>query len=1611
MPNALRSPARNRVFIVLLTLLLGTSAFIQQKYFPRRVQAVSATVVISEFRTRGPNGAADEFIELYNLTNSPIDIGGWKINGSNNAAGVSTRLTISAGTIIPAHGHFLATNSSTSGGPYSGAVAGNQTFATGITDDGGIAVLTAANAIIDQVGMSVGSAYKEGTILTPLTTAGVNQGYERKPGGSNGSTQDTDNNSADFQLRAPSDPQNLSSAATPAGNQGINTTCPNPPSTPQGTASSVGVSATDPDGTVTSAIIQSGGAPGISLDGFTPAAGVGGTANATLNVANTTAAGTYNVTIRYSNNDPTPQTADCTVVVTVTPPNQAIVPSCAASLNTSQGTAASTGVSATDPDGIVVSASIISSAVPGITLDNFVAAASSGGTATATLNVANTTAVGTYNVTIRYSNNDATPQTADCTVVVNVNVAADSVVISQVYGGGGNTGSTYKNDYIELMNHSSVPVNLNGWSVQAWSFASNSWQATPLTNVTLQPGQYYLVQESQGAGGTDDLPTPDAIGTIAVSSGSTKVALVSNTTPISSACPGSNAYVDLVGYGTDPVIGTCHEGSGAAPQLSNTIAIQRRNEGCFDSDDNAADFITIAPTPHNTASAVHDCTGLSAFGSANPSTVLQGDSTTLTVRVDPAQNPSSTGVSVTADLTSIGGSASQSFAGSGDVFTYFATVPANNPPGMKSLPVTVTDAQARTANTNILVSILPTIADHVTISQLYGGGGNSGATYTNDYVELYNPTAATISLTGWSIQYGPATGSTFTGKTVIGGTIAPGAHYLISLASGGGPGAPLPPASVNGDINMSATAGKVALVSNSETVAGPCPLGTDSDIVDFIGYGSTANCHEGSANAPQPTNNTKALFRKNSGQTDTDQNGNDFVNGDANPRSESPIVEFGPTVANADPANNSTTAPYDSTITVDFSEPVTVDSGWYNISCTVTGVHSSVTEAHTSNLKTYAVTPNQTFQFGEQCTVTITKTAVHDVDTDDSDPDTDTLPADFIWSFTVVGAGQPAPYPPSVHLTMGNPSNATASLSDFNNFLMEKPTYSLSYNRDKGTPNWVSWHLDNTWYGTLARVDTFRPDPAVDPTWYRVQAFDYSGTGFDRGHMTPNADRDNQNRVPINQETYLMSNMVPQAPNNNQGPWAQFEAYLRTQADANNEIYIVSGPSGIGGVGSVNGDTVNTIAGGHVTVPSATWKVALLLPKMDGDDASRVVCSSRTIAILIPNSNSTVAMSTPWQNYLTTVDAIEQLTGYDFYSNLPAGIQNCVETGTDGQNNNHPGTEGQSVTTNEETAVAVTLTAESANANPLTYTIVSGPSHGTLTGSDGNRTYTPDLDYFGPDSFTFKVNDGVNDSNTSTVSITVNNVNDAPVATGDSYVTDSNTALNVPAPGVLGNDSDIDGPSLSAQLVSNVSHGTLTLNSDGSFSYGPASDYEGTDSFTYRAYDGSLGSNVVTVDITVNDRVAPVITSSIGMSVISSTNSNLFNVGLVASATDNSGDPVNVQVAVFGDEDDHTPTANNTVHSPDAKDIGPNNTLRLRGERVEANDGRVYLIIITATDSSNNVSRAYHTVVVPKSNKQANTDLVNAQAAAAVAYAQTHSGNPPPAYFVIGDGPIIGPKQ
>jgi endonuclease G len=542
----------------------------------------------------------------------------------------------------------------------------------------------------------------------------------------------------------------------------------------------------------------------------------------------------------------------------------------------------------------------------------------------------------------------------------------------------------------------------------------------------------------------------------------------------------------------------------------------------------------------------------------------------------------------------------------------------------------------------------------VVISQVYGGGGNSGATYQRDYVELFNRSAAPVDLAGWSLQYASAAGSGWESTLQpLGGTIGVGEYYLIALGSGGGAGEELPPANINGAINMSATSGKIALVNSFGALSGQCPVGVAETVVDFVGYG-TANCYESHA-AVSPTGSTRALFRRDDGATDTNDNRADFYVGAAAPRRMAPIVELGPLVLSTFPRPNGFNAPRDATIQVTFTEPVYVSDAWFDITCASSGTHNDATFAISMGGQAHYITTNANFFAGELCTVTIYADQVSDQDDDDEEPNTDHLPSDYIWSFSV-SSGTAPPEPTSVHLMFGNPSDAVPDIGVPNNYLMEKPEYALSYDRDLGRPNWVSWHLSDDWVGTLTRVDSFRADPAVPAAWYRVNSFDFAGTGFDRGHMVPNADRDKETSIPINQAAFLMSNMVAQAPGNNQGPWARLESYLRTLLP-DNELDIFAGPEGRGGTGSLG--YAETIASGQVTVPARTWKVVIVLPKEDGDDLSRVTCSTRTIAVVMPNDDNIRPL--PWESFVTTIDAVEELSGYDFFSSVPEPIQQCIE--------------------------------------------------------------------------------------------------------------------------------------------------------------------------------------------------------------------------------------------------------------------------------------------------------------------------------------------------------------
>ena len=383
-----------------------------------------------------------------------------------------------------------------------------------------------------------------------------------------------------------------------------------------------------------------------------------------------------------------------------------------------------------------------------------------------------------------------------------------TIVISQLYGGGGNAGATYKNDFIELHNISGNSVDVTGWSVQYTSSTGTTWQVTNVSG-TIPAGGYYLVQESQGAGGTTNLPTPDATGTIAMSATAGKVALANSTTALSGANPSGAQVVDLVGFGG----ANGFEGSPVGT-LTNTTAALRNNSGSTDTDNNASDFTVGAPAPRNSASppfipgpvaakivvetaadgsganvpaqtiavgssitvyaisrsssnvfianaaatwsltsvtggvvsgdlvpagdnksavftphadgsaVIHvGASGLTSVDSgtitasatpSDPTAVASADSTSvsagqqvlLTVTVTPGLNPTSTGIVVSGDLSAVGGSATQSFTeGPANTFTYQVTVPSNQPGGPVLIPISVQDAQSRSASASVTLNV------------------------------------------------------------------------------------------------------------------------------------------------------------------------------------------------------------------------------------------------------------------------------------------------------------------------------------------------------------------------------------------------------------------------------------------------------------------------------------------------------------------------------------------------------------------------------------------------------------------------------------------------------------------------------------------------------------------------------------------------------------------------------------------------------------------------------------------------------------------------------------------------------------------------------------------
>lgn len=307
--------------------------------------------------------------------------------------------------------------------------------------------------------------------------------------------------------------------------------------------------------------------------------------------------------------------------------------------------------------------------------------------------------------------------------------SASTVVISQVYGGGGNSGASYANDFIELFNRGASPVSLAGMSVQYGSSGGSTWtNKTDLSAVTLQPGQYYLISENSNAAVGAALPTPDQSANIAMAAGAGKVALVSNTTALTGANPvGGATVLDFVGYGTSA---NGFEGSGpTGVATSSTLSAQRAGAGCIDTDSNPDDFATAAVAPRNSGTALHSCGGApvaapiiascpafaTTFGSAGFGTLSASDADSIVNGVTLVSGAPA-GITLGA-LTAA--------AANGDTATVQLNVAASTPAGSYPVVVNFTNNDSQNASCNVTVTVQGVMPVSHRIFEIQGPGAAS----------------------------------------------------------------------------------------------------------------------------------------------------------------------------------------------------------------------------------------------------------------------------------------------------------------------------------------------------------------------------------------------------------------------------------------------------------------------------------------------------------------------------------------------------------------------------------------------------------------------------------------------------------------------------------------------------------------------------------------------------------------------------------------------------------------------------------------------------------------------------------------------------------------------
>ena len=1052
------------------------------------------------------------------------------------------------------------------------------------------------------------------------------------------------------------------------------------------------------------------------------------------------------------------------------------------------------------------------------------------------------------------------------------------IVISQVYGGGGNTGATYKNDFIELFNAGGESVNITGWSVQYASAAGTTWAVTPITGI-IQPGHYYLIQEAAGTGGTMPLPTPDATGSIAMSGTNGKVALVASTVPLTGSCPAG--VIDFVGYGS----ADCYEGSGATPALTNSTAALRNNNGCTDTNNNATDFSIAAPTPRNSASPSFACgvtetaPYVSSTVPANGGTSAKDGNLTITFNEPVTVAEGWFGISC-----SVSGTHTATVTDADPVYTLnpdadftggeICTVTIDHekvndddlddPPDYMlenytftfdvayacGDPYTAISAiQGNGMSTPLSSQIVSTegivVADYQT--NAYVSGTRNGffmqSVTPDDDLDtsegLFVYTTALdvavgdhVRVTGKATEYSGLTQVSTVSQILVcssGNSVTPTsfalpATSLLDFERLEGMLVTIPQDLVISEYFNFDRYNEIMLATQrfmTYTAA------NEPSVDGFAAWQSTLQLNSITLDDGRETQNSNPAIHPN-GQPFTLDNrfrGGDLVSAvtgvmdyefskyriqptqgaiytPANPRPDFPELAPGDlTIASFNVLNYFTT--------IDTGAFICGPSG--DMECRGADTPEELTRQRAKILAALSEIDADIF-------------GIMEIENDKplgEGESPDYAVADLVAGLNAeFGAG-----------TFSYIPTGAIGTDAIKQAIIYKPAAVTPV----GDFKLLTTAVDSRFIDTLNR-----------PVLAQVFEDNFTGETFvvavnhlkSKGSACPDD--------PDLLDGQGNCNLTRKAAAEALVDWLANPAYF---PDMENALII----------GDLNSydheDPIDMIKLGADDLPDTADDYSDMMAEFRGEEAYGYVYDSQIGYLDYALANETLAERIVDVNFWHINADEPDLIDYDMTFKQDA--QDALYAPDAYRSSDHdpvvvtisfnaaPVAEDMEMSTPEDTALDITLYVSDANDDPLTAEIVTGPMHGTYEIDGLSVTYTPDADYNGPDSFTYKVSDGELESDAATVNITVTPVNDAPVASDMTETTAEDTAKAITL-----NVSDIDGDTLTAEILSNPTHGEVSV-SGIVVTYTPDANYNGPDSFTYKVSDGELWSDTATVDITV----------------------------------------------------------------------------------------------------------------------------------------------------------------